>query len=68
MESTTVHIRVYLSMKPKPVSLDLVYLEVNDAIPVNTHRPLTRYVKLCVAHEPGMPGTFSPAADFIGNR
>ena len=24
------------------------------------HRPLTRYVKLCVAHAPGMPGTFSP--------
>ena len=26
--------------------------------------PLTRYVKLQVAHAPGMPGTFSPAADF----
>ena len=24
------------------------------------HGPLTRYVKLCVAHAPGMPGTFSP--------
>ena len=30
--------------------------------------PLTRYVKLKVAHAPGMPGTFSPAADFKGNR
>ena len=30
--------------------------------------PLTRYVKLQVAHAPGMPGTFSPAADFKGNR
>ena len=32
------------------------------------HGPLTRYVKLQVAHAPGMPGTFSPAADFKGNR
>ena len=30
--------------------------------------PLTRYVKLQVAHAPGMPGTFSPVADFKGNR
>ena len=29
--------------------------------------PLARYVKLQVAHAPGMPGTFSPAADFKGN-
>ena len=32
------------------------------------HGPLTRYAKLQVAHAPGMPGTFSPAADFEGNR
>ena len=32
------------------------------------HGPLTRYVKLQVAHAPGMPGTFSPPADLIGNR
>ena len=32
------------------------------------HGPLTRYVKLQVALAPGMPGTFSPAADFKGNR
>ena len=30
--------------------------------------PLTRYVKLLFAHAPGMPGTFSPTADFEGNR
>ena len=30
--------------------------------------PLTRYVKLQVAHAPGMPGTFPPAAYFKGNR
>ena len=33
-----------------------------------SHGPLTRLVKLWVAHAPGMPGTFSPAADFKGNR
>ena len=27
---------------------------------LNDHGPLTRYVKLRVAHAPGMPGTFSP--------
>ena len=30
--------------------------------------PLTRSVKLQVAHAPGMPGRYSPAADFKGNR
>ena len=34
----------------------------------SSNGPLTRYVKLQVAHAPGMPGTFSPAADFKGNR
>ena len=33
-----------------------------------SHVPLTNYVKLRVAHAPGMPGTFSPAADFKRNR
>ena len=32
------------------------------------HGPLTRYGKLQVAHAPGMPGTFSPAANFKGNH
>ena len=31
------------------------------------HGPLTRYLELQVAHAPGMPGTYSPAADFKGN-
>ena len=35
---------------------------------ISRYGPLTRYVKLQVAHAPGMPGTFSPAADFKGNR
>ena len=30
--------------------------------------PLTRYAKLRVAHAPGMPGTFSPDAEFKGKR
>ena len=32
------------------------------------HGPLTRYVKLRVAHSPGIPETFLPATDFKGNR
>ena len=32
------------------------------------HGPLTRYAKLRVAHALGMPGTFSSAAEFKGNR
>ena len=33
-----------------------------------SHGPLTRYVKSRVAHAPGMPGTFPPAAHFKENR
>ena len=32
------------------------------------HGPLTRYVKLQVAHASGMPGTFPPATGFKGKR
>ena len=32
------------------------------------HGPLTRYVRFQVAHASGMAGTFSPSADFEGNR
>ena len=40
-------------------------LESDQTEPV---RPTTtRYVKLQVAHAPGMPGTFSPATKFKGN-
>ena len=35
---------------------------------IQTNGPLARYVKLWVAHAPGMPGTFSPPADFKGSR
>ena len=34
---------------------------------MSSHGPLARYVKIRVAHAPGMPGTFSPAANFKGN-
>ena len=38
---------------------------LRDILPTNTsHGPLTRYVKLRVAHAPGMPGTFSPPLRF----
>ena len=32
-----------------------------------SHAPLIRYVRLQVAHAPGMPRTFSPPANFKGN-
>ena len=32
------------------------------------HGPLTRYVKLRVAHAMGIPRTFSPTTEFKGNR
>ena len=34
------------------------------AIMTSCHGPLARYVKLRVAHAPGMPGTFSPTTAF----
>ena len=37
-------------------------------IAITQHGPLTRYVKSRVAHAPGMPGTFPPAAEFKGKR
>ena len=43
----------------------LAYCDVTKKL---SHGPLARYVKLCVAHAPGMPGTFSPATDFKGNH
>ena len=35
-------------------------ISVSHIILVDPHEPLARYVKLRVAHAPGMPGTFSP--------
>ena len=43
-------------------------IEYNAVMHIFCNGPLTRYVKLQVAHAPGMPGTFSPAADFKENR
>ena len=40
---------------------------VLNTIAYTNHGPLARYVKIRVAHAPGMPGTFSPAANFRGN-
>ena len=39
-----------------------------DSLDLDPNGPLTRYLKLQVAHAPGMPGTFPPAADFKQNR
>ena len=44
-------------------SQTVTFLQIDD-----NHGPLTIYVKLQVAHAPGMPGTFHPAAEFKGNR
>ena len=41
---------------------------VNGRQIICRYGPLTRYVKLQVAHAPGMLGTFSPDADFKWNR
>ena len=74
-------IRVSLKIVPKDVidnNLALFYvmhrfqklheLMITKVKGMPHHGPLTRYVKLQVAHAPGMPGTFSPAADFKENR
>ena len=53
--------------QPNPQSdMDTADSQMPHAV-CNSNGPLTRYVKLQVAHAPGMPGTFSPAADFKGN-
>ena len=35
-------------------------LTCSEKIPVQSHGPLARYIKLRVVHAPGMPGKFSP--------
>ena len=45
-----------------------IMMIATECLSLATNGPLTRYAKLQVAHAPGMPGTFSPAADFEGNR
>ena len=54
----------------RPTNLEYMWQKVhqNAGHERLIHGPLTRYVKLQVAHAPGMPGTFSPATDFKGNR
>ena len=44
------------------------HMQIQHSRDLESHGPLTRYVKLQVAHAPGMPGTFSPTADVKGNR
>ena len=40
----------------------------NTRCQFHMYGPLTRYVKSRVAHAPGMPGTFPPAAEFKGKH
>ena len=37
-----------------------IFTQSSDKLMYQTHGPLARYVKLRVAHAPGMPRTFSP--------
>ena len=39
---------------------DIVHLRLGRGWLISSNGPLTRYVKLQVAHAPGMPGTFPP--------
>ena len=60
----------FCSKKPLVVNaIKTKCMTIGDSILLDLHfnGPLTRYVKLRVAHAPGMPGTFFPAADFKGN-
>ena len=53
----------------QPALCARIHCAVNKVCHYCCHNgPLTRYVKLRVAHAPGMPGTFRPTADFKGNR
>ena len=45
---------------------DVMYASDRGRTINNQH--FSRYVKLLVAHAPGMPETFLPATDFKGNR
>ena len=63
LTSTKYHELVCVYLKPQINSRDM-----HVDIAITSNGPLTRYVKLQVAHAPGMPGTFSPATDFKGNR
>ena len=63
---------VYCDNKPQPTPylnpLNMPHCGTFGWNVIIRHWPPTRYVKLQVAHAPGMPGTSSPAADFKGNR
>ena len=64
-EPTTISMLLNMTRDLFPLILPQLFRKYPPCV---TNGPLTRYVKLQVAHAPGMPGTFSPAADFKGNR
>ena len=63
LTSTKYHELVCVYLKPQINSRDM-HIDID----ITFNGTLTRYVKLQVAHAPGMPGTFPPATDFKGNR
>ena len=58
--------RIPLS-KPRIQAWPHIFRSLFNLTWLHSMGPLIRYVKLWVAHAPGMSGTFSPAADFQGN-
>ena len=51
------------------INIESQYIEYKTfTLCKHSHGLLARYVKLRVAHALGIPGTFSPATDFKGNR
>ena len=66
----TCFIRKYYSQVEQNSKYNYILVKISTWLKgqVISHGPLTRYVKLRVAHAPGMPGTFFPEADFKGHR
>ena len=61
--STNFDLAVFWNGNPSTICIFPAHTRVK-----RLHGPFTRYVTLRVAHAPGMPGTFSPATEFKGNR
>ena len=50
---------LHIHNKTKETRTLCIFLEIYAINPMRAHGPLARYLKLRVAHAPGMPGTFS---------
>ena len=64
-----INIFLFIAIYNADMALVVVFYFADDKYPLTplVNGPLARYVKIRVAHAPGMPGTFSPAANFRGN-